>query len=439
QDAGADEVWSRIASGQVPNVKLVQWKSSEELDMQLVDELVEVLELESEEDEAGFGASVGGHVFPDSGIVHFNNRWKDRAGAAESAENWQILSPLRAGQLGVDAVNRMLQLRFRQRAYRLASGWRRKIPKPMGSQAILWGDKVINVKNSSRRKSYPPQDDPYVANGDIGVVVGKYDKKGGNPWSLEVEMAAQTGSEYEQGSPKYTYNPWEFGDESSPPLELAYALTVHKTQGSEFGTTLVVIPNPCRLLSREMLYTALTRHREKVVIFHQGEFRDIRFFGSPEQSQVARRLTNLFTNPEPVDVEILNTHVFLDANMIHRTQRGERVRSKSELIIADKLHAANIEYMYEPRVNLAGVERYPDFVIEDDEAGETWYWEHLGMMSNPEYAKRWDKKLAEYRSAGILPLEEGGGENGSLITTKEYEGQGFDSQAIDEIVQVLTG
>jgi len=53
------------------------------------------------------------------------------------------------------------------------------------------------------------------------------------------------------------------------PLELAYALTIHKAQGSEFGMTFVVIPNPCRLLSRELLYTALTRQREQVVLFHQ--------------------------------------------------------------------------------------------------------------------------------------------------------------------------
>jgi ATP-dependent exoDNAse (exonuclease V) alpha subunit len=81
-------------------------------------------------------------------------------------------------------------------------------------------------------------------------------------------MAAQTGPAFPKGSPQYKYFKWEFsGDDANPPLELAYALTVHKTQGSEFGITFLVIPNPCRLLSREMLYTALTRHKNKVVIF----------------------------------------------------------------------------------------------------------------------------------------------------------------------------
>lgn len=81
-----------------------------------------------------------------------------------------------------------------------------------------------------------------------------------------MELASQPGVSYK-------YKPWEFdSQENTPPLELAYALTVHKTQGSEFGKTFVVIPNPCRNLTREMLYTALTRQRDKIVILHQGDF-----------------------------------------------------------------------------------------------------------------------------------------------------------------------
>jgi ATP-dependent exoDNAse (exonuclease V) alpha subunit len=54
---------------------------------------------------------------------------------------------------------------------------------------------------------------------------------------------------------------------SSPsPLELAYALTVHKAQGSEFKKVFVIIPKNCRLLSRELLYTSLTRSRDQLVL-----------------------------------------------------------------------------------------------------------------------------------------------------------------------------
>ncbi len=439
-DPAADEIWTKISAGEVDGLKLVTWSSPDELQAKLVEELVRALELESDRDEAGFGVSIGGERWDkDPDRVFFNNRWKERKGAAESAENWQILSPLRASQVGVDALNRWLQSQFRERAQHMAAQRWPKIPKPMGPQGILWGDKVINVRNSSKRKVWPDIESPYVANGDIGIVVGKYQKGKGIPKHLEVELAAQTGPDYVSGSPQYKYFASEFsGEDASPPLELAYALTVHKTQGSEFGTTFLVIPNPCRLLSREMLYTALTRHKDRVIIFHQGDFRDIARFSSPDYSEVARRLTNLFTDPQPVDIEVRSRRVVLDCNRIHRTARGERVRSKSEVIIANQLHAAGIDYVYEPRVVINGRERYPDFVIEDDDSGEIYYWEHLGMMSNPEYRDRWSRKREDYIAHGICPMNEGGGNAGSLIETEEYEGQGIDSDLIRRIVEQIS-
>lgn len=96
-----------------------------------------------------------------------------------------------------------------------------------------------------------------MANGDIGVIVGGYKTKTmkRRPRDIEVEFQSQPGV-------KFTYPGWEFrGDDGAPELELAYALTFHKTQGSQFGRTLLVLPRNCRPLSREMLYTALTRQQ----------------------------------------------------------------------------------------------------------------------------------------------------------------------------------
>jgi hypothetical protein len=56
-------------------------------------------------------------------------------------------------------------------------------------------------------------------------------------------------------------------ERSSETLALAYAVTVHKAQESQFDITLVVIPNPCPLLSPELIYTALTRQRTRTVLF----------------------------------------------------------------------------------------------------------------------------------------------------------------------------
>ena len=114
----------------------------------------------------------------------------------------------------------------------------------------------------------------YLANGEIGLVVGQFKgrswKPKGLPWKIEVEFSSQLGLEV------WLRRLSDFGDEGEAPLELAYALTIHKAQGSEFGTTFIVIPNPCRLLSRELLYTALTRQREQVVLFHQGDLGALR-------------------------------------------------------------------------------------------------------------------------------------------------------------------
>src|SRR5262249_14556225 len=159
------------------------------------------------------------------------------------------------------------------------------------------------------------------------------------------------------------------------PLELAYALTVHKTQGSEFGTTLLVLPNPCWILSRELLYTALTRHRDRLVILHQGPVADFRRFASEQHSEIARRLTNLFADPSPREVVVGTDKRFLEERLIHRTERGDIVRSKSELVIADKLHSRGIDYAYEQPLTLGdGRVRYPDFTIADHARGVTFYW-----------------------------------------------------------------
>jgi ATP-dependent exoDNAse (exonuclease V) alpha subunit len=100
---------------------------------------------------------------------------------------------------------------------------------------------VISVHNDSDRHVYPAMEDdaPYVANGDIGIAVGQWMVKRMKraPWKLEVQFASQPGYAYD-------YSRRDFGEEASAPLELAYALTVHKTQGSEFRRTFVVIPDP---------------------------------------------------------------------------------------------------------------------------------------------------------------------------------------------------
>lgn len=440
-DPSADAVWSRIEAGTSPHLSVIEWSQAADLEAKLLGALVEGLEkLTSDEDEVGFEETIGGRRFKDFPHAFFNNAYKDKPGAGRFAEHWQILSPIRASEVGVDALNRAIQARFRPavRAKATAStGWK-KVPKPFGTQQIVYGDKVINVVNRKHRNVWPkPETEPYVANGDIGIVVGQYkgakSKIKGNPWKLEVEFATQEGF-------KYGYSPGEFGDEGTPPLELAYALTVHKSQGSEFGITFIVLPNPCWLLSRELLYTALTRHQDRIVLLHQGSVREMRRYSAEGFSEIARRLTNVFRKPSPVEVFVEDKKVFLEDHLIHRTENGQLVRSKSELVIADKLHGRNVDYVYEQQLTLDdGQVWYPDFTIEDDATGECFYWEHLGMLHVPRYRKRWEKKLTSYRDNGVLPRDDGGGDNGTLIVTRDDEGGGLDAAAIAKLIDEVFG
>jgi ATP-dependent exoDNAse (exonuclease V) alpha subunit len=432
----ADEIWDCLSAGGNERIQLVQWHSPQDLEEKLVAALVSTLDLSGLDDEVGFEESLGGTRFKDFDRAFFSNRYADNLGAASKVDAWQILSPIRAGLEGVDALNRMVQARFRRRWRELATleGWGRRVPPPFGPQSILYGDKVINIVNQKRRDVFPKLDEQaYLANGELGVVVGQYKGKTakfkGLPSKLEVEFAGQQG---------YKFGFWksEFGDEAINPLELAYALTVHKTQGSEFGTTFLVLPNPCWLLSRELLYTALTRHRDRLVILHEGPIFDFRRFSGEEYSEIARRMTNLFYDPLPREVVVGNDVRFLEDGLIHRTERGELVRSKSELVIADKLYSRGISYAYEQALLLEGGRlRYPDFTIADHAKGVTYYWEHLGLMGDSKYRAGWERKRKEYEAAGIIPWENGGGSLGTLIETQDNANGGLDAVAISRLIE----
>lgn len=435
-DAASDEAWSRVLAGESKYVQVVSWSTDDDLREKLLGCLVDELGLSGLEDEGAFAESLGGTLH--NGWPYFNAAYNGSRGAALQAENWQILSPVRAKDHGVDALNRLIQQQFRAKTFTSATpakDWIRKIPKPKGPQQLIYGDKIINVANEIHRDVYPKGEPVFIANGDIGMIVGEFRNKGSNdpPWKIEVEFSTRPGV-------KCGFGDRYFSEEGSTPLELAYALTVHKTQGSEFARTFVVVPNPCWLLTRELLYTALTRHKERLVLFVQGDARDLHKYASPAYSEVAARLTNLFRAASPVKVPVGKRERFLEEHLIHRTERGDLVRSKSEVIIADKLHSREVNYGYEVSLRLSnGRVVYPDFTIVDDASGTRYYWEHLGLMTDPGYSARWRQKLQSYRASAILPIDEGGGENGTLVVTLDQPNGGIDSASIATIVDRIAG
>jgi len=440
---GEDDVFDKVLKdGQSQHIRFVQWETADQMRSSLIDVLVNelrlpdgTLALQGPDDVAGFDGTLGGTDWNE--MRFFNSRKGDKAGSAEVSEGWQILSPVRSAAHGVPDLNRLIHKQFRQAMINASrkEGWRRKYPKPMGAEEIVYGDKVINLVNTNprlsrnkHRKVYPAKDSAYIANGEIGMAVGFFWKNGlpDMRWKLEVEFSSQPGF-------KYDFTKRDFAEESDPALELAYALTVHKSQGSEFGTVILVLPNPCHLLSRELVYTALTRQKDRIVILHQGPRTELRMYSSDDRSETARRLTSLFVAPSPVEIN----GRFFENNLIHRTARGEFVRSKSEVIIADHLANSGVEYDYEQPLTIEGVTKYPDFTIEDMESGLTFYWEHCGMLHVPSYFNRWEEKLRWYRSNGILPSEEGGGRNGTLIITRDESNGGIDSAKITTLIASL--
>ena len=274
-----------------------------------------------------------------NGYIYFNF-WS----SGPAADRWQVLSPMKGEAAGTLILNRLIQAGFRGETRKRAQREDRRFAKvaaPMGNDGIIYGDKVINLGNHRRWSVFPEKNNEgkeplkYVANGEIGIVTGPFKKKGSRVSlnQLKVTLSSQPGFQY-------TYWPSDL-DEDGRLLELAYALTVHKAQGSEFDKVFVVLPNPCRMLSRELLYTALTRQNSRLIVFCQGE--PYKLLDYRHLSDSARRLTNLFEAPEPVQV---GQRVY-DNKHINRSRRGELMISKSEVIIANELSAAGIVYEYE--------------------------------------------------------------------------------------------
>ena len=419
-----EDIISEIVQGSSENIEIRQWETREELESLLFETVSSEIGMSSPDDQAGFdrafGASVGDYE------TFFN---KD---SAKYADKWQIMAPVRNMPQGVMNINRLFHQRYRSHQIELSRrrGFKKCIPNAYGAEEIVYGDKVINVQNISK-PAFPDDGKAmgYVANGEIGIACGTY-KKGLKNNYLNVCFSSQKGY-------TYSYDKKDFDDEAGTAgLELAYALTVHKSQGSQFNTVILVLAEPCRIISRELLYTALTRQVDKIIILYNQEAYHLMRYSSEMNSDIAKRFTDLFADVFPDDQGAHKPQItkvgdtFFDEKLIHKTARGELVRSKSEVIIADALFHNGLDYQYEPELVLGGKVKRPDFKIIDADTGEVWYWEHCGMMSDARYAKRWHDKEKFYAKHGIE-------RNKNLIVTEEYAGEGLDSYQINEMIKEI--
>lgn len=112
------------------------------------------------------------------------------------------------------------------------------------------------------------------------------------------------------------------------------------------------------------------------------------------------------------------------------TEKGDRVRSKSEKIIADKLYREGIPYRYEEKLNLRGITVHPDFTILNVRERTTHYLEHFGMMSNPEYCRKALSKIATYEKYGYRMGRE-------FLCTFESEEMPLDLKMLERVIEDL--
>ncbi|MEE1314191.1 MAG: ATP-dependent RecD-like DNA helicase [Faecalimonas sp.] len=184
----------------------------------------------------------------------------------------QVLTPMRKGLLGVERLNEILQ-RY------LNPPSEKKAEKEYGGRVFRVGDKVMQVKNNYQLEweiatKYGLVVDKGVGvfNGDIGriIEINNYTDK------LKVEFEEKKVVEY----------PYEILEE----LELAYAITIHKSQGSEYPAVVIpLLQGPRQLYHRNLIYTAVTRAKKCVTIVGS----DATLREMIDNANVQRRYTSL--------------------------------------------------------------------------------------------------------------------------------------------------
>ncbi|CAM3484657.1 UvrD-like helicase C-terminal domain-containing protein [Flavobacterium longum] len=439
------------------NIKFIEWhnvKHLEEILIEVTNAEIEKL-LESlpnkvlRDVQTNFDASLGGNYIEEYRWSGFN------INSAKEIENWQILSPTRTAGYGTKVLNQKIQKTFRGKTkekaifpgqyYSRYNGQLRnsprKMPKPVGDDGIVFGDKVINLRNLKWDKPWNYIFNPdriadenllkYFANGEIGLHIGAYGQWNSDEkkYKRPVYIAFSSQPDY-----AYSFQESDFQEDGDVQIELAYSITVHKAQGSGFKTVLFILPNPCPVLSRELFYTALTRQEDRIVVLHQGSFNDYRKFTTGEYSETGRRLTDLFSIPE---LKMVNKK-FYDTKYVQVSEKGEFMISKSEVIIADKLYHNKIQYVYEAAItDERGITIHPDFTIEDADTGIIYYWEHLGMLTDDEYRSKWKRKKEWYQKSGIVEYTENSDADKQLIITRDKPDGGIDSYEIKQIIEKL--
>ncbi len=163
------------------------------------------------------------------------------------SEEIQIMSPMRKGSLGVESLNIRLQEIFNP-----PEPGKRELETQSG--ILRTGDKVLQIKNDYdieweivTRKGFVTENGKGIFNGDVGSIVRIAD----SVVTVRFEDGRQA----------------DYQGETLSELELAYAITIHKSQGSEYPAVIIpLLSGPGILMNRNLLYTGVTRAQKCVVL-----------------------------------------------------------------------------------------------------------------------------------------------------------------------------
>jgi hypothetical protein len=292
-----------------------------------------------------------------------------------------IIAPYRHTPSGVDNLNMEVQKILRG--------------KVTGEKYGFY-DKIMQIQNNiysafdiqSNRFTGNKEKGRYVPNGTLGFVYPKKSTEDGKRNKIWGKFPDEYG--------RYSF--FISSSEASKLLELGYATSVHKAQGSQFNVTIMIIPEESGFLNREMLYTALTRATECQIILIQKDISLLKSRLWLGFSDIAKRNSSLFS--KSFGIPSGGFEKYKPGNLICEALPDLFVRSKGEVTISKALADAEIQFYYEkPLIAKDGRSfKLPDFTFKYNR--KEYYWEHKGMMDDFDYAQRDEKKTRWYIENG---------------------------------------
>lgn len=294
--------------------------------------------------------------------------------------DYQVISPYRGELFGTEHLNKVLQSNLNEK--NLLRG-------TLGG--ITYFDKIIQFVNRAGNKSYWAYNLDSKKSQYLEVFNGEIGKTWANnlyQYKIKFNVTFNRNNRFSIG--------FSSDKQVEENIELGYAISVHKSQGSEFNYLYLVIPQSKQaLLSTELIYTGITRAKTKLRIFIEKDLSILQSLRRPERSKLKFINSSLFKF-EPLPLEFSNMGAWYEEGKVQATLSEYLVRSKSEVIITNLLAISELtSFKYETLLYAPDKTFYlPDFTINVN--GKTYYWEHVGMLHLPKYKQRWEEKQKWY-------------------------------------------